>query len=241
MGDAMTIYLASPNTQQQAEHACGMPVLLSFAIAGGKKGEWIEKGYQQSFSRILIDSGAFSELTSKAKVDLGEYREWSSRWVGHADAIAGLDDISGNWRRSLANYEAVPVGFPTFHETDPHELLDDLIPMARERGRWIGLGMLPATRAKRGGEGWLSDSLSRIPADVHVHLWAGRGYLHHRRVDSADSTNWWRDALQLRAVRQLEHLTYGECLEIVVKRYQRESRSLAVDSLATPMLWEPTP
>ena len=61
----MIVYLASPNTQQQAEHAEGMPVLLSYACCS----KWIEKGYQQSFSRILIDSGAFSEFKSKKKID----------------------------------------------------------------------------------------------------------------------------------------------------------------------------
>jgi len=25
---------------------------------------------------------------------------------GHADAVAGLDDIGGDWRRSLRNYDA---------------------------------------------------------------------------------------------------------------------------------------
>ena len=61
----MTVYLASPNTQQQAEHVAEMPVLLSFASYS----PWLDR-YQQSFRRILIDSGAFSELTGAAKVDL---------------------------------------------------------------------------------------------------------------------------------------------------------------------------
>jgi hypothetical protein len=132
----------------------------------------------------------------------------------------------GIGKRPLANYEAVPLGFPTYHETDPPELLDDLTPMARERSGWLGLGMLPATRARRAGEGWLGDALGRIPDDIHVHLWAGRGYTHHRRIDSVDSTNWWRDAMKLRTIGDLAHLTYGECLAIVVKRYQRETRAI---------------
>lgn len=230
----MTVYLASPQTQQQAEHAEGMPVLLSFALV--RKNLWIHKGYQQSFSRILIDSGAYSELAGTAKVDVAEYREWSERWAGHADAIAGLDDIAGDWRRSLANYEAVPLGFPTYHETDPPELLDDLIPMARERGGWLGLGMLPATRARRGGKGWLRETLARVPDGLHVHLWAGRGYTDHRRIDSVDSTNWYRDAMKLRTLPDTAHLTYGECLEIVVKRYRRETRSVR-DDADTPSLF----
>lgn len=215
----MKVYLASPNTQQQAEHVAGMPVLLSFACWS----IWLDR-YQQSFSRILIDSGAYTEFTTGKKIDVSAYSDWASRWVGHADAIAGLDDIAGDWRRSLQNYKAFPGGFPTFHETDPEELIDDLVAMASERKQWIGIGMLPETRRRRGGESWLRRSLDRIPESIHVHGWAMRAYTHCRRLDSVDSTNWWRDAMKLRTMPDLAHLTYGECLEIIVKRYERWTR-----------------
>lgn len=226
----MRIYLASPNTQQQAEHAAGMPVLLSFAIYS----DWLNKGYQQAFGRVLIDSGAFSELNSGIKVDLSEYAEWAAQWVGHADAIAGLDDIGGDWRRSLRNYAAMPVGFPTFHDTDPLELLNDLIPIARARG-WLGIGLKPP----RGGkERWVRAALDRIPDDLHVHGWALREYTHCRRFDSADSTNWWRDAMKLRSLPDTRHLHYGECLEIVVKRYQRWMRTIVEPAKETESLFD---
>lgn len=218
----MIVYLASPATQQQAEHVAGMPVLLSYACFN----PWLMKGYQQSFRRVLIDSGAFSELNSGVKVDMGAYAEWGRQWLGHADAVAGLDDIAGDWRRSLRNYEAFPESFPTFHETDPMELLPDLATMARERGRWLGIGMLPATRQARAKEGWLREVCDRVPEALHVHLWAGRAYTHVRRLDSVDSTNWWRDAMKLRTLPDLAHLTYGECLEILVKKYQRWTRTI---------------
>jgi hypothetical protein len=213
----MTVYLASPNTQQQAEHAAGMPVLLSFACWS----PWLDKGYQQSFRRLLIDSGAYSEFTSGRKIDVREYAAWAARWEGHADAVAGLDDISGDWRRSMANYEAYPRGFPTFHDSDPPELLAELVAMASERGGWLGLGLVPP---RTGKEGWVRAALARVPAGVHVHGWACREYLHVRRLDSVDSTNWWRDGMDLRT--KLPWLTYGECLELVVKRYQRERRAV---------------
>lgn len=104
--------------------------------------------------------------------------------------------------------------------------------MARERGRWIGLGMLPTTRAARRGDGWIRSACDQIPDDVHVHLWAGRAYTHIRRLDSVDSTNWWRDAMKLRTIPDLAHLTYGECLAIVVKRYQRWTRVIESDDAA---------
>ncbi len=226
----MLIYLASPNTQQQAEHVAGMPVLLSYACYS----DWLGKGYQESFARILIDSGAYSEFSSGTKIDLSAYADWSQRWVGHADAIAGLDDIAGDWRRSLRNYEAFPLGFPTFHETDPPELLDDLVTLARERGRWIGLGLLPP---RDGKERWVRAALDRIPDGLHVHGWAMRRYTHCRRLDSVDSTNWWRDAMKLRTMNDLSHLTYGECLDIVVKRYQRWTRRITDPKAVEPGLF----
>lgn len=210
----MRVYLASPNTQQQAEHVTEMSVLISFALYG----KWMDR-YHPGFARILIDSGAFSELSSNKKVDVGAYRDWIPMWEGHVDAVAGLDDIRGNWKRSLKNYEAVPGTFPTFHNTDPIELLPDLVAMARERGRWLGIGILPP---RHGKEKWVRSVCDQIPEDIHIHGWALRAYTHIRRLDSVDSTNWWRDAMRVR--RDLPWLNYGECLDIVIKRYQREKR-----------------
>jgi hypothetical protein len=225
----MIVYLASPNTQQQAEHVENMPVLLSFAIYG----QWMDR-YQQTFSRILIDSGAYSEMNSGKKIDGEEYLDWQKRWEGHADAVAGIDDIRGDWRKSLSNYEKYG-GFPTFHDSDPPELLDDLIPIARERGGWIGLGLVPP---REGKEQWVRNACERIPEDLHVHGWALRAYTKVRRLDSVDSTNWWRDGMRLRTIGDLSHLTYGECLEIVVKRYQRWDRTIKDEGKEHPCLFD---
>lgn len=222
----MIVYLASPNTQQQAQAVAEMPVLLSYACWHN----WLDR-YQASFRRILIDSGAYSELTGAAKVDGAAYLDWAQRWDGHADAVAGLDDINGDWRRSLANYAAFG-GFPTLHDTDPPELLTDLVALARERGGWIGLGLKPPRHGKESWVRWVCD---HIPDDLHVHGWALRAYTHVRRLDSVDSTNWWRDAMKLRTMPDLAHLTYGECLDIVVKRYVRWQRTIT-DPAAAPLL-----
>lgn len=53
----MIVYLASPCSQLQANAARDMPVLLSFAHWA----PWLDKGYWQSFRRVLIDSGALEE------------------------------------------------------------------------------------------------------------------------------------------------------------------------------------
>jgi hypothetical protein len=183
--------------------------------------------YQHAFGRLLIDSGAYSAFNSGQKIDVAAYAEWSRRWDGHADAVAGLDDIAGDWRQSLRNYEAMDNGFPTIHDSDPPELLKDLIPIAQARGGWLGVGLEPPRQGKERFVRWVCDN---VPEDLHIHGWALRAYAHIRRIDSMDSTNWWRDAFKVR--RDLPWLTYGEALQIIVKRYQREARMFKEDSQA---------
>ena len=215
----MIVYLASPGNQQQAEHVKDMPVLLSYALYD----PFLDK-YQHTFRRLLIDSGAYSVFNSGKTISVDEYADWSLRWSGHADAVAGLDDIAGNWRASLKNYESMKNGFPTIHDTDPPELLKDLIPLARSRGNWIGIGLSPPREGKERFVRWACDN---IPDDMHIHGWALRAYTKVRRLDSVDSTNWSRDAFKVR--RDMPWLTYAESLEIIVKRYQRESRIICDD------------
>ena len=211
----MTFYLSSPGNQMHGDHLRDMPVLLSYALYS----RWVDD-YVPSFARVLIDSGAFSEFNSGKKVDGSAYRDWCRRWEGtaHCDAVAGLDDISGDWRRSLKNYELYG-GFPTYHESDPPGLLDDLLPLARERGGWLGVGLLPP---RAGKWRWVKETLARIPPGLHVHVWAGGEYAGHPRVDSVDSTNWVLDSFAYR--KQLPFLTLAECVELVVKRYKRAVR-----------------
>ena len=224
----MDVYLASPNNQIQADHCNDMNVLLSFASFS----PWLWQ-YQATFLRILIDCGAFSEMNSGKKIDLLAYKDWSAQWVGHAEAIAGLDDISGDYKRSLKNYEAISWSFPTWHDTDPIELLPDLIAISQERKTWLGIGLMPP---RQGKENIIRAALEMIPESIHVHGWALRGYTHIRRLNSVDSTNWWRDAMKLRTLPDTKHLSYGECLEIVVKRYKRETRVIQERKGENPLL-----
>ena len=210
----MRVFLASPNSQMQAHAANGMDVLLSYALYPKWMNSWV-----RSFRSILIDSGAYSELTGNAKVDVVAYAEWAQ--TQDCVAWAGLDDIRGDWRRSLANY--AHGGFPTIHDTDPPGLLDDLIPLARARRGWIGVGLKPP---RHGKEFWVRSTLDRIPDDLHVHGWALRRYTRCARLDSVDSTNWFRDAQKILTHHNTRHLTPGEALDIVVKRYQRWEREV---------------
>lgn len=212
----MRVYLASPQSQLQAHAVNGQAVLVSFA----NYEQWMDR-YLQSYGSVLIDSGAFSEFTGARKVDLDEYCAWAGSLPG-IDAWAGLDDINGDWRRSLKNYERG--GFPTIHDSDPIELLDDLLPIAAARGHWVGVGLVPP---RDGKEDVLRAILERIPRPFHVHGWAMRRFTHLPRLDSVDSTNWWRDAMKLRS--ELPWLTYGETLDLIIKRYQRWTRLVERD------------
>ena len=211
----MMTFLANPQTQQQGDAVRDMPVLVSFASWS----PWMER-YHQSWGPMLVDSGAYSEMTGAAQVDLGAYREFVERWGQRAIATAGLDDICGDWRRSMRNYQAIPSTFPTYHDTDPPELLPELVAMAQERDTWLGVGLLPPRNGKRA---WLERTMRQVPRGLHVHGWALRAY--RKTVNgfaSMDSTNWFRDAMAIRSRAALQHLTYGECLDIIVKRYKRE-------------------
>jgi len=158
-------------------------------------------------------------------IDIGQYAEWTEQFRSQADSIAGLDDMGGDWRKSLKNYKKIPFSFPTFHDTDPWEFLDDLIAMARERpGKWLGISATPP-RQRKGP--WVREVCDKIPDDLHVHMWAGNGFTYVRRIDSVDTAGWFREAMGLRTT--MPWLTYQETLEIVMKKYQRHSRVIRED------------
>jgi len=223
----MDVYLASPRNQTQADKVKGMPVLMSY----GCYSNWMDR-YVPSYGKLLIDSGAYSVLNSGTQIDIGEFREWSERFEPVAEAVAGLDDISGNWKKGLKNYEAVPWSFPTWHDTDPPELIPDLVSLARERKTWIAIGLDPP---RQGKERVIRDFLEQIPDDLHVHGWALRAYTHIPGIDSVDSTSWFRDSIGM--ATDFPWLTPAECLEIVVKRYQRQSTIEAIQPKKEGDLW----
>jgi hypothetical protein len=210
-------YLSSPNNALQASAVKDMPVLLSFMVAS----QWIAE-YVPTFGRLLLDCGAYTAYAQGRTIDGAAYKAWSSQYAHWCDAIAGIDDIGGDYRASLDNYDRYG-GFPTYHDSDPPELLDDLVALAQERGGWIGIGLKPP---REGKEDFIRRTCDRIPPDLHVHGWALRAYTHISRIDSVDSTNWFRDAMDLRAVPLCSHLTCAETLEIVIKRYQRWTRKV---------------
>lgn len=223
----MTVYIGTPCNQLQAAIVADMPVLVSFAAACNFL---MTGGYAHTFRPLLLDSGAFSELNSGKRVDLAAYVDWVKQFP-HAIAWAGLDDISGDWQRSLKNYEAG--GFPTMHDTDPAFVLDELIPLARERGGWIGVGLKPP---RSGREDWLRRTLDRIPDDLHVHGWALGRYAHLSRIDSIDSTHAWIEWQKIRNALG-PWLTPAEAMDLAVKKVRRWEQSLVKECEGQPSMF----
>lgn len=223
------IYLGGPNNQLQASFLVDMPVLLSFAYWSA----WVES-YHQSFSQILIDSGAFSAYNTGKILDPGKYRTFALKYKGWADAIACIDDIDGNYKKTIANCESMPtgIGFPTYHEDEPWEIIPDLCELARQHGGWIGIGLKPP----RNGKSYIVEkTCSLMPDDLHVHGWALVEHENMARLDSTDSTNWFRDSWKV--INNYPWLTPAECIEVIVKRYQRRER-LVKDEEEQAVLFE---
>lgn len=219
-----TVYLSSPGNQMQASYLGGMPVLVSFALLSKWLGEYIP-----TFGQTMVDSGAYSEMSSGKVVDLDKYGQWLDALPFAADAAAALDDIRGDWERSLYNWDQIPQTFPVLHDSDPPNYIDAVLERLQDshRGRlrptdaqWCGIGLVPP----RTKTAFVERLLKRIPSGVHVHLFAMRNMLPQamaiRGNDvSADSINWVLDSFAVK--NKIPWLTLAECTEIVVKRYQR--------------------
>src|SRR5436189_861587 len=114
-------YLGSPRGQLQAHLLVNTDILISFTNAN--KIIW---DFQHIFDHILVDCGAYTEFNTGVKVEFEAYKDWAESWRERADAIAGLDDIHGDYKKSWNNFQKADWMFPTWHDTDPIEYLDDL-------------------------------------------------------------------------------------------------------------------
>lgn len=223
-----TIYFASPGCQLQADAVRDQAVLLSFGC--WKKNRPLLK-WAPSYSRVLVDSGSYSEVKSKVRIDHDEYIEWAQERLAWADNWAALDDITGDTERTLRNSERF--GFPCLHQTDDIIELPSFIELARKRRGWLGLGFAYPRPSRAECEAWLDSTCEALPADLHVHGFGMESYSNNR-LDSTDSTTWWRVAMRIR--KALPFLTYGETLALVIKSIQRQPRMTFADDEQLPLL-----
>lgn len=234
----MRLYLSSPTSQMHAHALRGRHVLLSYAM----RQPVVTLDYAPTFRSVLLDSGAYSEFTTGKKVDLAAYVDWAAPLLPQSVAVAGLDDLSGDWRRSLANYEAQPGAFPTFHVTDPDELLDDLVALAESRNGWLGLGMCgPQKVVRPEKERWLRRAVGRVrevqKRRLHLHGWALVRYAFVPGIDSFDSSRWIHLAQSIKAHHNTRCLTMSECVSVAVKQILRAPRALRPGPAEEPTLF----
>lgn len=221
----MIIYLASPATQLHAEMMAGCDVLESFAIKA--TAQWSVR-YRPTWRRVMLDSGAYSEMTTGKAVDLGAYVDFCVQHQAAYSEIVNLDviagDVSERVTRSAANLQRMRDAgldpLPVFHQGEPYSVLQDLASCGR-----VGLGF---QRPIRGGQAWLDECFARIPSTTKVH---GFGMANERFTKlfpfhSVDSATWIHELKALSALSGqgsdvLHYLTQGELLKLVILKYQR--------------------
>lgn len=240
----MIVYLATPATQLHAEMMAGCDVLESFALKATSA--WMVR-YRPTFRRIMLDSGAFSEMTSGKAVSLEAYCDYAVEHAKAYDEIVNLDVISGDVgarvdasKRNLRRMRDAGLDpLPVFHQGEPWSVLTELA----ECGR-IGLGF---QRPIKCAEEYLDGCFSRLPASVKVHgfAMAGEKYTGRYPFHSVDSATWWHElkalmAIQGQASDVLQYMTSGELLRMVILKYQRLPMATAwAGSKTMPLFRDP--
>lgn len=211
------VYFAGVNQTHFCEQFKGHHVLESFADVRP-----LLDRYRPTFASMVLDSGAFTEMTTGKAVDLGEYIEFCQEHGAAYEWIASLDAIKGGAEKSVANWEAMKArgvdAMPTFHQGEPWSLLEDYC-KATDR---LGLGF---QRPIKDARPWLEDCFARIPDRVRVHGWAMTNYTDFPFA-SVDSTTWLWELRALLGVEgqgadAIQCLTVGELIEIVQRKYLR--------------------
>ena len=210
---------------------------------------WMRR-YRPTFASLMLDSGAFSEMTTGKPVDLAEYIAFASEHQAAYDTIVNLDVISGEVTeridRSAKNLQAMRDAgidaLPVWHQGEPWSVLTDLASCGR-----VGVGL---QRPFRGIDEVLDGVFSRLPSSVRVHGFAlaNERYTGRYPFDSVDSATWVHELRALSALsgqgsEVLQFLTQGELLKLVVLKYQRLPMATAWTGrtkVATPLFPEET-
>lgn len=242
----MRIYLASPGNQLHAEMMAGCHVLESFALHAQRA--WMVR-YRPTFTSMMLDSGAYSEMTTGKPVDLGAYVAFAHEHRAGYDEIVNLDVISGDVaarvaasKRNLQTLRDAGLDpLPVFHQGEPWSVLAELASCGR-----VGLGF---QRPIRNAEAWLDDCFGRLAAGVRVHGFAMANEKFTRRYPfySVDSATWFFEWRALMAISGqgsdvMRYLTAGEVLSLVVKKYERLAAATSwagtTDRAPTPRPWD---
>lgn len=183
---------------------------------------------------MMLDSGAFSVMSSGATVDLGAYIEFAVAHQRGYDRIVNLDVINGNVTKrvdeGLRNLQRMRDAglnpLPVFHQGEPWSVLTDLASCGH-----VGLGF---QRPIKCAEEFLDGCFARLPSNVFVHgfAMANEKYVGVYPFASVDTATWVFElnamlALSGQGSDVLRYITQPELLELIVKKYQRLPRATA--------------
>lgn len=218
----MIVYFAGVNQIHFCERFMGRHVLESFADVRPLFGR-----YRATFASMVLDCGAYSELTTGVSIDLGEYAAFCEAHGDFYEWVASVDSIRGGVSENLSNWRTLMDrdidAMPTFHQGEPISLIREY---CSDSSR-LGLGFQRPIKNERA---FLDEAFAHIPPHVRVHGWAMTNYTASYPFASVDSTSWLHELKALRVTQTTQqgepfaHLTDGELIEIIQKRYDRLPR-----------------
>ena len=218
----MRVYFAGANQHHWLEAMKGRYVLESFADIRP-----LTDRYRPTWAGGMLDSGAFSEMTTGRVIDLGAYIEFCQQHGAFYDAIVNLDDIKGDVDKSLRNLRAMEDAglspLPVFHQGEPLSVLTDL---CASYG-YIGLGFQrPIQNAKQ----WLDRCWNVIGDTTRVHGFGMTSRMGGWPFYSVDSKTWMLEVQGMRTARlknanPMQYLTLRELLDIVLLSYDRRPKA----------------
>jgi hypothetical protein len=165
-------------------------VLLSYwYILNGKAWDCVEYCNKNNVP-IFLDSGAYSAMTSNAKLKVNEYIDFCLKEKDRFDVIASLDVIM-DWKATEKNHltmkSAGVVSIPCFHVAEPFDFLKKLT----EGNDYIALGVAGNQRRNKAVMQWLIKCHS-ILKGKKVHGFGLTGFTVMKSFNwfSVDSTTW---------------------------------------------------
>lgn len=218
----MIVYFAGVNQTHFCERFVGRHVLETFTDSRPLYGR-----YRATFAGMALDCGAFSELRTGVPVDLGEYAAFCEEHGAFYEWVASVDSIRGGAEENVRNWRTLVDrgidAMPTFHQGEPISLIREYC----SRTDRLGLGFQRPIQNERP---FLDEAFNHIPPHVKVHGWAMTNYTADYPFASVDSTSWLHELKALRVSQTTQqgepfaHLTDGELIEIIQKRYDRLPR-----------------
>jgi hypothetical protein len=214
------VYFSGVNQHQWLEAMKGQLVLESFADIRP-----LTDRYRGTWAGGMLDSGAFTEMTTGRPIDLGAYTGFCQEHGSFYDAIINLDDIRGDVDKSLANLAhlrgAGVDAMPVFHQGEPWSVFEDMC----SEFDYVGIGFQrPIQEAERFLDGVWSRS-----GDTKIHGFAMTSYMDGYPFYSVDSTSWLWEVKALLSLNSqgnpLRYLTPSELVNIVLLKYQRMSKA----------------